>query len=149
MSEERIAEARQKAGNNFREGYNCAESIFLAFRELLDPEIDPRMLKIFTAFGGGIGESGCVCGALTGSIAALGMLVGRTSVEQDRHPIYELAGGFKERFEEFFGSTCCRNINPYYPDIESKEGLKNCLKVTGNTAKLLMEYLYDRKLLRD
>ena len=79
MSEEMSIEMRNKAGNYFKEGYNCAEAIFLTYRELLDPKMDPAMVSLFTGFGSGIGESGCMCGALTGSIAALNMIKGRTT----------------------------------------------------------------------
>ena len=94
MHEELIKQARDKAGNYFKEGYNCAEAVFLAFRDFLAPEMDPGMVKLVTGFGGGIGHGGCVCGALSGSIIALNMLKGRTSKEGDREVIYQLSKEF-------------------------------------------------------
>lgn len=144
MSQEVAMEARNKAGGYFKEGYNCAEAIFLAFREYLAPEISPETVKLFTGFGNGAGQSGCMCGALTGSIAALNMLKGRTSLEESRDAAYEVAGEFHDRFVDKFGTTCCRALNPH--PFESKEHLRNCLKITGNTAKLLMEFLQEKGL---
>lgn len=145
MREEMSVEARNKAGNYFKEGYNCAEAIFLTYRELLAPEMDPSMVRLMTGFGGGIGQSGCMCGALTGSIAALNMIKGRTN-ETSRDEAYRLAKDFTEKFTEKYGATCCRALNPH--PFETKEHMTNCLKITGNTSKMLMEFLDDQGLIK-
>lgn len=137
-------EARNKAGNYFKEGYNCAEAIFLTYQPLLAPEIDPSLVRLFTGYGSGVGESGCMCGALTGSIAALNMMKGRTSNQSSRDEAYALAKEFAARFTEKYGVTCCRALNPY--PFETKEHLVNCLKITGNTSKLMMEFLLEKEL---
>lgn len=144
MSEEMAMEARNKAGNYFKEGYNCAEAIFLTYRELLAPEMDPSILKLMTGFGSGVGETGCMCGALSGSIVALNMIKGRTSNQQSRDEAYQCAREFTERFTNKYGATCCRILNPH--PFETKEHLTTCLKITGNTSKLLMEYLDEKGL---
>lgn len=146
MREEMSVEARNKAGNYFKEGYNCAEAIFLTYRELLAPEMDPSVVRLMTGFGGGIGESGCMCGALTGSIAALNMIKGRTTNEMSRDEAYRLAKEFTERFTEKYGATCCRVLNPH--PFETREHMTNCLKITGNTSKMLMEYLDDQDFIK-
>ena len=145
MSTESITEARNKAGNYFKEGYNCAEAIFLAFREILDPEMDPAFVKLMTGFGGGIGQAGCMCGALTGSIASLNIIKGRQSVRESREESYQLSKEFHDRFVDKYGVTCCRALNPH--PFESKEHLINCLKITGNTGKMLMEFIEEKELL--
>ena len=144
MNIEMATEARNKAGNYFKEGYNCAESIFLTYRELLAPDLDPSLVRLFTGFGSGVGEAGCMCGALTGSISAINMVKGRTSNLDSRDEAYKYAREFSERFIEKYGATCCRILNPY--PFETEEHLKNCLKITGNTAKLLMEFIIDKNL---
>lgn len=144
MSTDLVTEARNKAGNYFREGYNCAESVFLAFRELAARDVEAGMVRICTGFGGGLGHSGCVCGALAASAMIINLLKGRTDCSMDREIPYELVRQFHDRFEERFGGTCCRVLNPY--EYETPENLRNCLKITGNTAKLLMEFLTEKKL---
>ena len=146
MSEEMSIEARNKAGNYFKEGYNCAEAVFLTFRELLSPEIDPAFVKLMTGFGGGVGQSGCMCGALTGAIVALNMVKGRTSNLDSREEAYQYAKEFSERFTDKYNVTCCRALNPY--PFETKEHLTNCLKITGNTSKMLAEFLEDKGLVK-
>ena len=137
-------EIRNQAGEYCKSGYNCAEAMFLTFREYLAPQIDPETVKLFTGFGGGAGEAGCMCGALVGAIAGLNMLKGRTSNQEDRFSNYDHVKEFHDRFVEKFGTTCCRALNPH--PFNTKEHLKNCLKITGNTAKLLAEYLQEKEL---
>lgn len=146
MSQDLVLEARNKAGEYFRNGYNCAESIFLAFRDLLAPELDAGLVKMFTGFGGGLGHAGCVCGALTAAEAGIGLFTGRTGNQEDREPGYAAAREFHDRFEERFGGTCCRVLNPH--PFDTPEHLKNCIKITGNTGKLLMEYLLQKGLVK-
>ena len=146
MCEEMSIEARNKAGNYFKEGYNCAEAVFLTFRELLAPEMDPAMVRLMTGFGGGVGEAGCMCGALTGSITALNMIKGRTTNQVPRDEAYQLAKEFSEKFTEKYGVTCCRALNPH--PFETREHLTNCLKITGNTSKMLMDFLDEKGLIK-
>ncbi|MGI6751144.1 MAG: C-GCAxxG-C-C family protein [Anaerovoracaceae bacterium] len=146
MSEEMALEIRNKAGNYFKEGYNCAESIFLTFRELLAPDMDPSTVSLFTGFGGGLGESGCLCGALTGSVVAINILKGRTTNEAPRDEAYALTKEFTDRFTDKYGVTCCRVLNRH--PFESREHLVTCLKITGNTGKMLYEFLEEKGLLK-
>ena len=52
---------------------------------------------------------------------------------------YWLAKEFTEKFTEKYGVTCCRTLNPHL--FETREHLTNCLKIPGNTSKMLMEFL--------
>lgn len=144
MSQELILAARNKAGDYFRQGYNCAESIFLACRDLVAPELDAGLVKMFTVFGGGLGHAGCVCGALSAAEMIISYYTGRTSNQEDREVSYQAAREFHDLFAERFHGTCCRSLNPH--TFDTPEHLRNCIKITGNTGKLLMEYLTQKGL---
>ena len=144
MDNDIVIDARNRSGGYYKSGFNCAESIFLAFREMLTPDVPKEMVRMFTCLGGGLGYAGCMCGALNGAALMLGLLKGRTSHEQDREPVYELARQFHDRFEQKFGNTCCRSLNT--APFDSLEHLRTCLKITGNTGKLLMEFLQEKGL---
>lgn len=136
--------AKQLAGQNFRDGYNCAEAIVRAFRDALNADISDEALRMASGFGGGLGHAGCMCGALTGATMVLGMIQGRVTKDQNRGPIYTSAQEFHGLFKEKFGATCCRVLNPH--PFDSKDHLRNCLKITGNTAELLIEYIEKKEL---
>lgn len=144
MNEELCVEARNKAGQHFKDGYNCAESIFLAFKDYID--VDDQMVKLFTGFGRGLGEAGCLCGALMGAEGIISMMTGRTSTDNnERDNCYAYSKEFHDRFKEKFKTTCCRGLNPY--DFKTREHAVTCLKITGKTGMLLMEYLLEKELL--
>ena len=103
----------EKAVTYFLEGYNCAQSVLLTMFEHwnLKSELIP---KIATAFGGGIGRCGSICGALTGGIMAIGIRDGTNepSVEK-RTRAYERAREFYKQFERQHGSVLCRELIGY------------------------------------
>ena len=143
--EELALTARNKAGQYFKDGYNCAEAVLRSFLDVAKLPVDESMLKATTGFGGGIGHAGCVCGALAASIMGLGVLKGRTDSSQSRTEAYDLANEFHARFQDRFGGTCCRGLNPH--PFETREHLVNCVKITGNTASLLTAFLQEKGLL--
>jgi C_GCAxxG_C_C family probable redox protein len=148
MSEQNqeLSTTKQLAGQNFKEGYNCAESIVRTFRDFYNLDVSDEALKMASGFGGGLGHAGCMCGALSGATMVLGMLQGRASKEQSREPIYSCAQEFHNIFSEEFGATCCRVLNPH--EFGSQEQRRTCLKLTGNTAELLFKYLQDKQLVK-
>ena len=138
-------EARARAGNKFKGGLNCAESIVHTFNEMLNSPLNPEALKMATGFGGGLGHAGCMCGALTGSVMVLGLFKGRNDPGDSREPAYNLAHDFHDRFIQKYEVTCCRALNTH--EFDSQEHLRQCLKLTGGTAKLLMEFIQEKKLI--
>ena len=65
----------EKAQELFLQGYNCSQSVFLAFEDLtgLDQSTGARLSS---SFGGGMGRLREVCGAVSGAFMVLGLLHG-------------------------------------------------------------------------
>ncbi len=142
---EKSMEIRNKAGNYFRQGFNCAESILKAFMDTHFTDMPSSITKLATPFGGGLGRAGCICGALAGSSMVIGLAKGRASADEDKDLVYGLSKEFQERFQDKFGATCCRVLNG--TDFVSKEHLKKCLKITGTTGVLLSDFLQEKEIL--
>ncbi len=130
------------AGDYHNSGYNCAESIFLAFREVAAPDLSEDMVRIATPFGGGMGRSGCVCGVLSGAVIILGAARGRTTPETPRTESYELSNEFHNRFKSKFGATCCRVL--VKDKFGSKEQGERCYQIITGSAELLMKFLVEK-----
>ena len=145
MNQDLTMAARNKAGEYFKQGYNCAESVFRAYLDFLPHEFSPDVARLASTFGGGLGRAGCTCGVLTGSEMVLGMLVGRDSPSDELNRVYQLSGELHDRFKEKFGSTCCRSLNK--GDYQSQDHFRRCLKITGGGSMLLMQFLLDHSLL--
>jgi C_GCAxxG_C_C family probable redox protein len=106
----------------FNEGHNCAQSVLLAMFEHWNGKSE-LIPKIATAFGGGIGRCGSVCGALTGGAMALGIRYGTNEPSlKKRLKSYNIAREFYKRFEKDHGSVLCRELIGY--DLSKPEELK-------------------------
>ena len=70
-----------KAVEYFLNGNSCSESIILSSNE--DNLCDDTLLPLATPFSGGIG-SGCLCGAISGSIMVIGHRFGKNNKERHR-----------------------------------------------------------------
>ena len=71
-----IEERADRAVHNFMSGYNCAQSVFLAYSDLFDIDIDTAK-KMSVSFGGGMGRMREVCGTM--SAMAMLQISGRKS----------------------------------------------------------------------
>ena len=66
---------REIAQANFKQGYNCTQSVFLAYAE--DFGLDEELaLRVSASFGGGMGRLREVCGAVSGMFLVAGLLTG-------------------------------------------------------------------------
>ena len=101
----------EKAANNFKSGYNCAQSVFLAFAE--DFGFDKETaLKLSSSFGGGMGRLREVCGAVSSMFAIAGLKHGYTSQNDDEAKAkhYELIQALAEKFKSKYGTIICRDL---------------------------------------
>jgi C_GCAxxG_C_C family probable redox protein len=114
-----------QAGVLFDGGFNCAQAVLQATTGRNDPEL----LAMAEAFGGGIGKSGCLCGAVTGGVMALGL---------QRKP--KLGGELVKAFRAEFGATCCRALSKDYPWL-SREHKDNCRRLTVAAAGMVERLL--------
>jgi len=112
----------EKAVEYFKNGYNCSQSVLLAMFEHWNSN-NELVPKIATAFGGGIGRCGSLCGALTGGVMALSAKYGTNEpLIEKRLRSYELAKQFYEQFELQNGSVFCRELIGY--DLSKPEQAK-------------------------
>jgi C_GCAxxG_C_C family probable redox protein len=117
----------EKAANFFRQDYNCAQSVLLTMQEYYGIRRNRLIPKIATAFGGGIGRRGSLCGALTGAIMAIGLKHGTNkTVLAEKEKAYEIALRFYEQFVKECGTPFCRELIGY--DLTNPEELERLRK---------------------
>lgn len=89
---------------------NCAQSSFAALAEHLRLPSD-LTLKALTPFPG-LGLRGETCGAVTGSVMAIGAVLGRDRLDDQpaMQPSVKAARRLCRAFEAEFGGTACRAI---------------------------------------
>jgi C_GCAxxG_C_C family probable redox protein len=102
----------ENAEKLFSQGYNCAQSVFLAFHDEMEGIDREAALRIMSSFGGGLGRLREVCGALTGLFAAVGILYGYSDPDdrEGKAGHYRLIQELGKRFKDEFGSILCRDL---------------------------------------
>jgi C_GCAxxG_C_C family probable redox protein len=147
---ENLMNSIETAVNTFSEGFSCSQAVLSAFCEPLGLERE-RALKIAQAFGGGIAESGDICGAVSGAYMVIGLKYGRTRADDDaaKEKTYSLVKEFQRRFTALYDSIICRDLLGYKLNIpqEREKALEKglfenfCPKLVRSAAEILTEIL--------
>lgn len=145
----------KKTGELFREGYNCAQSVFCAFSDELGFDFETA-LKLSSSFGGGMGRLREVCGAVSAMFMIAGLKYGYTTPNNDEikgehySRIQELAARFKEKH----GTIICRELlgldvkqdNPI-PSKRTEQYYKDrpCEDIVRDASEIIAEYISSTK----
>lgn len=138
------------ATENFRNGLNCAESVYEALLRSGALKAPKETLAMCTGFGGGVGLAGSLCGALLAAVMANGAVYGRFDPwavpreergreTSSRH--YRRYNRIYHRFREENGGVTCLEICEPFGGWNSRERRKNCLRIVRATAMLTYDYL--------
>lgn len=142
---------REMAMANFMKGYNCSQSVVLAFADML-PVNESDLLKMASSFGGGMGRLREVCGSVSGMFIVIGLLYGYDGPETGpvKADHYKRVQELAHRFEEKHGSIVCRELlglnvkrEAPTPEARTKEYYKKrpCPEIIGDAAEILEEYI--------
>lgn len=122
-----------KASDIHSKGFNCAQSVLLSLCDLTGLS-EKESLAIAGGFGGGM-RAAEVCGAVSGAVMALGMVVpftdGGDLEAKDR--IAAITREFHKRFREENDTLICRSLLGY--DMEKPEEFAK-IKELGLIAKM-------------
>ena len=101
----------QLARQYFKDGYNCAQSVFLAYAQ--DYGFDKETaLKLSSSFGGGMGRLREVCGAVSSMFMVAGLEDGYIENNNDEKKAkhYALIQKLAEEFKKKNNSIICREL---------------------------------------
>ena len=102
---------KEKAMAYFRQGYNCAQAVVLAFADLTDMD-EATLSRMSCSFGGGMGRLREVCGTVTGMFLVTGLLRGYDGAEtgEVKAAHYARIQALAREFEKQNGSIICREL---------------------------------------
>ena len=138
------------AKNFFEQGYNCSQSVLMAFSE--DLGVDRvTAAKISCPLGGGVARTRNICGAVTGGLMAIG-LVFSDGTGNSKQICYEKGQSFIKCFSQANGSCICSDLLGIDPKDESPVPEKRtneyyksrpCADLVKSAADILEEFLND------
>ncbi len=95
----------------FRQGYNCSQSVFAAFADVVGMSVE-EAAQLASPFGAGFGKLREVCGAVSGMTMLAGKLKGYSDpkAREEKVELYKLIQKMCAEFEEKEGSIICREL---------------------------------------
>lgn len=138
-----IEAVRAAARANNRPGpdhMNCGESVIAALWDAFEPDFPRSVVAAGAGMGAGVGGSGCICGALAGGVAFLGLVMGtkeRTKpLSAELHDAFCAGTGHR--------TPCCRVLTRGM-EWGSAERVANCQEncaiAAGAAARILCREL--------
>jgi len=146
-----MSEYANKAVGLFREGgCNCAQAVCAAFCDVTG--LDERTaMRVSSSFGGGMGRMREVCGAVSGALMVIGMMLAPEDPTDKpaKTEHYRIIQEYAARFRERNGSIVCRELlgdkagSGYVPEDRTEEYFKMrpCERMVYDAAALLEQTL--------
>jgi C_GCAxxG_C_C family probable redox protein len=138
----------QKARENFLKGYNCAQSVFVAFADVMGVT-EEEAARFSSPFGAGFGRLREVCGTVSAMTMVLGYLEGNADPndQEGKTRIYTRERELVELFLKEQKSIVCREIlglekgqeEPPAPSIRTLEYYESrpCLGCVETAARII------------
>ena len=136
----------------FKSGYNCAQSVFAAYADLLGMDTETA-LKMSSAMGGGVGRMREVCGTVSAMAMLAGLKEGNADPENEeaKEHIYALVRRMSALFKEQQGTIICRELlgiegmeESAKPSIRTPEfyASRPCGRIIACAAEIIEDVLF-------
>lgn len=134
----------------FDQGFYCAESVLAAVAEHLEVE-SPLIPGIATGFCSGVAGTWGTCGAISGGVLAINMMLGRKVGGAPVSHNYQAVRELIQEFQCRHGSTQCSELIAC--DLDSKEGRtiyrnnrlrQQCRQYVGTAAALSLKVIEEK-----
>lgn len=142
-----VQQKQEEARAFFRQGYNCSQSVLLAFSDLTGLD-DETSVKVGAGLGGGVSRMREVCGA----VSAMAVVCGFIECKSTYALVQQLASEFRSRN----GSVVCRDLlalkssgwqtperSARTPEFYSS---RPCERMVMDSAGIIAGYLFDNKI---
>ena len=142
-------QASERSMELFMSGFFCAESVLLALAEHQGIQSD-LIPKIATGFCSGISCTGGMCGALSGAIMGINLVVGRNSSSDSIALSYTLTQKLISQFEMQHGTVNCRQLIGC--DLATEEGqrfywennrMERCLQYADEATRMAISLMVE------
>ncbi len=148
-------DVKNRSIENFKSGYNCAQSVLLAFSDFLGVDSDV-LARISQPFGGGVCRTRETCGAVNGMLMVAGLQYGKddASDKKSKDDVYGIGQHLMAEFEKANGSCICRKLlglekseNTSVSEPRSSEYYKKrpCAELCGIASEIVWEYMMNKK----
>lgn len=148
-----VEERADKAREAFKQGYNCSQSVVIAYADVLGQDAE-TLANLVAPLGGGMGRLREVCGAVSGMfIVSSAAYRGASNTDHDiRTQQYTAVQELAQRYRKECGSIVCRELlglkqqsDQPIPEERTADYYRRrpCAEYVALAARLVGEYLND------
>jgi len=114
----------------------CTEAVLTALNQGLGGGLtDTQATAMAAPFCIALGDSGCLCGALSGAVMATGLILGKDGAYRQRKSMRDSARQLHDQFKATHGATCCRVLSKKVKH-DSKAHFAQCAGLTARAAEM-------------
>ena len=139
----------------FRQGYNCSQSVFAGFADIVGMTTE-QAAKVSSPFGAGFGKMREVCGAVSGMTMLAGYLLGydKPTNQTGKKALYARIQAMCRAFERTEGSMICRELlglkkgeDLGEPAVRTEEYYRSrpCVHACRRAAQIAEQYILNRE----
>ena len=123
----------------------CAEAVLVTLNEAFDGSLsEEEAINLGSTFCMGVGSAGCMCGALAGGLASVGMFTGKGRIATSNAHARECGKELHDAFVKNHKTTCCRSLTRHLKDDPAKH-FAQCTMLTGNVTELAARMIIEER----
>lgn len=144
VNEAKYTKHQEKAIELFKNGYNCAQSILVAFKDKTNLDTDTS-LKVAASFGGGIAGTGKICGTINAAVMIIGLIHGNTDMLDTERKVKtkEITRNLINDFSKIHKGLNCTDLLLEDNDKKYPMHSEKCISIVKEVCDLLEKYLED------
>jgi len=144
--EDLIAQIRERALNLYEtRQLLCAEAVMVALNQGLNGGLtEAQAIAMAAPFSEAMGNSGCMCGAVSGAVLGSGLLLGKDHPYRHRKEMRENSRELHDAFKAEYGSTCCRALSRSVRH-DKQAHHQHCAEFTGRAAELAARLVLEKR----
>lgn len=145
-AESLIARIKERARNLYlTRQLLCTEAVVVALNNGLDGGLSNSQVVTMTApFCVAMGESGCICGALSGAVLAAGLFLGNDHPYRYRRDMRDGARQLHDAFKSANGATCC-SVLIRKVKHDRNAHFRQCADLTAEAAELAARLILQKR----
>ena len=123
----------------------CAEAVLVSLNRGLDGGLtEDQAVTLAAPFCVAMGDSGCLCGALSGAVLAAGLFIGNNRPYSHRKDMRQIGLALHNQFKSANGSTCCRVIAKQVKH-DKKVRFHQCANLTAGAAEMAARLILENR----
>ena len=143
----RLAKAvGKKAYSLFKSGkFLCAEAILVTINEVFKGGLtEKQAISLSAPFCEGLGQAGCLCGALSGAIMACGLILIEFPLWKRRKLARRISHTLHNSFKIKNKATCCRILTKKVKNNKDKH-VEQCASLTAYSAEMAANFIIEER----